>query len=145
MPHALDVRTHRLTRSATPTCSASTWATGTSLHSQRTSRLSITCSDDRPGIPDEVRDAVAPVLPTSSVSLRPSTGCTDVRSHSIHWECLFPQHGPGTKHTRPIVLEEWQQAIVDAHPGLFLRGLIHSDGCRMTNWATLPVAGALKR
>lgn len=49
------------------------------------------------------------------------------------------------KHMRPIVLEEWQQAIVDAHPGLLLRGLIHSDGCRMTNWATRPVGGEVKR
>ena len=54
-------------------------------------------------------------------------------------------HRPGKKHTRPIVLGEWQQKIVDTHPGLFLRGLIHSDGCRLTNWATRPVAGELKR
>jgi hypothetical protein len=34
---------------------------------------------------------------------------------------------------RKITLHEWQQRIVDTHPGLFLRGLIYSDGCRMTN------------
>jgi hypothetical protein len=38
------------------------------------------------------------------------------------------------RHTRTIALEDWQQEIVDDHPGPFLRGLIHSDGCRMTNW-----------
>jgi hypothetical protein len=37
------------------------------------------------------------------------------------------------KHLRPIVLEPWQQAIVEAHPWQFLRGLIHSDGCRTVN------------
>ena len=46
---------------------------------------------------------------------------------------LFPQHGPGRKHERPIVLADWQRAIVDAHPKPFLRGLIHSDGCRTIN------------
>jgi hypothetical protein len=56
-----------------------------------------------------------------------------------------PQHGPGKKHERPITLEQWQQQIVDAHPGPFLRGLIHSDGCRITNWATRRVGGEMKR
>jgi hypothetical protein len=58
----------------------------------------------------------------------------------------FPQHHPGRKHERPIILKQkWQQEIVDKHPGPFLRGLIHPDGCRITNWATRPVAGELKR
>jgi hypothetical protein len=34
---------------------------------------------------------------------------------------------------RRIVLAGWQQAIVDADPGSFLRGLIHSDGWRGLN------------
>ena len=48
-----------------------------------------------------------------------------------HWPCLFPQHGPGRKHLRPIRLEPWQGAIGGGHPHLFARGLIHSDGCRV--------------
>ncbi len=68
-----------------------------------------------------------------------------VTSFSRHWPCLFPQHGPGRKHTRSIVLEPWQQAIVDAHPWQFIRGLIHSDGCRITNWTTRTVGGERKR
>jgi hypothetical protein len=47
--------------------------------------------------------------------------------------CLFPQHGPGKKHTRPIVLADWQESIVDEHPKAFVRGLIHSDGTRFMN------------
>ncbi len=46
---------------------------------------------------------------------------------------LFPQHGAGRKHRRRISLETWQQAVVDAHPGSFLRGLIHTDGWRGVN------------
>jgi hypothetical protein len=115
------------------------------VHSQRTCRFSITCSDAWPGVRDEVEAAMHAVLPTSSTSRRQHIGCTDVRSHSLHWICLFPQHGPGMKHTRKIALEEWQQGIVEAHPGPFLRGLFHSDGCRMTNWTRRRVAGELKR
>jgi hypothetical protein len=50
-----------------------------------------------------------------------------------HWPLVFPQHGPGRKHNRPIVLADWQRAIVDRRPQPFLRGLIHSDGCRTVN------------
>ena len=54
-------------------------------------------------------------------------------SCSRHWPCLFPQHGPGKKHTRRIELAEWQQVIVERHPGEFARGLFHSDGYRGVN------------
>ena len=67
---------------------------------------------------------------TSRVQMQ---GCTWVRSYSKHWPCLLPQHGPGPKHKRPIVLEQWQQQIVQAESKAFLRGLIHSDGCRCVN------------
>jgi hypothetical protein len=56
-----------------------------------------------------------------------------VRCYSKAWPCLFPQHGPGPKHKRKITLEPWQERIVDAHPEQFIRGLIHSDGCRSLN------------
>ena len=61
-------------------------------------------------------------------------GCKEIYSHSKHWTCLFPQHGPGPKHKRPIVLEPWQRWIaVERNPQLLLRGLVHSDGCRAIN------------
>jgi hypothetical protein len=57
-----------------------------------------------------------------------------VWSYSKHWACLFPQHGPGPKHKRPIVLTDWQREIaLDRFPYLLLRGLIQSDGWRGTN------------
>jgi hypothetical protein len=42
-------------------------------------------------------------------------------------------------------MTEWQWAIVTDHPADFLRGLFHSDGCRVKNWATRMVAGEKKR
>jgi hypothetical protein len=116
------------------------------VSSQRRCRLTITCADTYPGIRTEVEAAMSATLPTSPVSRRQRTGCTEVQSHSVHWLCLFPQHGPGPKHNRGIALEEWQKQIVDNHAGRFLRGLIHSDGCRMTNWTQRRTAGGeLKR
>jgi hypothetical protein len=51
--------------------------------------------------------------------------------YSKHWLCLFPQHGAGRKHQRTIALAAWQLRIVEEAPEPFLRGLIHSDGCRI--------------
>jgi hypothetical protein len=42
-------------------------------------------------------------------------------------------------------LEEWQVELVAAHPADLLRGLFHSDGCRVTNWATRRVDGEVRR
>jgi len=73
------------------------------------------------------------VMPTSSVFCVHQRGCTIVKSTSKHWPCLFPQHGPGRKHTRKIELEKWQLAIVQQYPGEFAKGLFHSDGWRGVN------------
>jgi hypothetical protein len=56
-----------------------------------------------------------------------------VTLYSKSWELLLPQHGPGMKHTRPILLEKWQRRLVRQEPGRFLRGLIHTDGWRGEN------------
>jgi hypothetical protein len=61
------------------------------------------------------------------------TGCVELYSNWKHWICLFPQDGPGPKHLRTIRLEQWQERSVLDHPGPFLAGLIHSDGCRCLN------------
>ena len=60
-------------------------------------------------------------------------GCVSVLGYWKHWVCLFPQHGAGKKHERPIVLRNWQEDIAAANAGPLLRGLIHSDGCRVIN------------
>ncbi|GGX03799.1 transcriptional regulator [Streptomyces noursei] len=107
--------------------------------------LRIACADAWPGLIAACREAVRAVRPMNSVCVAQKEGCVMVTSYSRHWPCLFPQHGPGKKHERPIVLEQWQQQIVDDHPWEFLRGLVHSDGCRVTNWTTRVVGGERKR
>lgn len=107
-------------------------------HPRAVYRLRITCDLHYPGIIAECQAAMAAVMP-NRVGLAPSVGCTDVYSYSKHWPCLFPQHGPGPKHKRPIVLEPWQhQVAIVEHPKSILRGLIHSDGWRGTNVAVTP-------
>ncbi len=107
--------------------------------------LRIACADSWPGLIEACATAVEAVSPSGKAYRVQAVGYISVVSYSAHWPCLFPQHGPGKKHERPIVLEPWQHAIVDAHPWEFIRGLIHSDGCRITNWTTRMVAGERKR
>ncbi|MER7938916.1 helix-turn-helix domain-containing protein [Streptomyces sp. NPDC094458] len=107
--------------------------------------LRIACADAWPGLIDACDEAVQRVRPANKVCRVQSQGCQYVTSFSKHWPCLFPQHGPGKKHERAITLESWQQRIVDASPWEFVRGLIHSDGCRVTNWTTRLVGGERKR
>ncbi|WP_055716568.1 hypothetical protein [Streptomyces torulosus] len=113
--------------------------------SMRAPSLSITCDETYPGLMDECEAAMRSVFPSNAVCRVRRKGCREVKLYSMHIWCLFPQHGPGKKHERPIVLEAWQQAIVDAHPWEFVRGLIHSDGCRITNWTTRLVGGERNR
>ena len=63
----------------------------------------------------------------------PGDRCVRVVGSSKRWPEAFPQHGPGRKHERKIELAAWQREIVDRFPQEFLRGLLHSDGCRTVN------------
>jgi hypothetical protein len=74
-------------------------------------------------------------MPGRTVNIRKKRGqeMVIIASYSKHWPCLFPQHGAGMKHTRKLALEPWQESIVQHHAEAFLRGLIHSDGCRVLN------------
>jgi hypothetical protein len=94
---------------------------------------------------EEVIDLMRRVKPGGSPYTRPGAGCTIITVWWKHWPCLFPQHGPGRKHERELGMTDWQWAIVEEHPAAFLRGLFHSDGCRVNNWATRPVQGRTKR
>lgn len=111
----------------------------------RAPNLMITCTESWPGLMDACEQAMRAVFPDNSVCRVRRIGCSNVKVYSKHLHCLFPQHGPGKKHERTIALDPWQQEIVDAHPWEFIRGLIHSDGCRITNWTTRLVAGERKR
>jgi hypothetical protein len=96
--------------------------------------LMITCSTDYPGLVDDCRTAIQLVVPDCRVVQYPTQSqCVRVVASSRTWSDAFPQHGPGRKHDRSIALEPWQRDIVDAFPREFVRGLIHSDGCRTVN------------
>jgi len=95
--------------------------------------LWIFCDAKYPGLMDLCAGAMESVFPVKSFRVNRGDGCTSVKAASKHWPCIFPQHGVGHKHSRSMVLEPWQQALVDEHPEPFIRGLIHSDGCRTLN------------
>jgi hypothetical protein len=96
-------------------------------------RLRITLDSAYPAIVDTCATALEATFPTKTAhrGQRRESRCIDVSMWSKHWPCLFPQHGPGRKHLRPIYLAPWQASIVDAHHECFIRGLIHSDGTRI--------------
>jgi hypothetical protein len=107
--------------------------------------IRIVCDNAWPGLIDACEAAIRSARPDNSVFRVKKDGCVAVTATSKHWPCFFPQHGPGKKHERTIALEPWQQEIVNAHPWEFIRGLVHSDGCRITNWATRLVEGERRR
>jgi hypothetical protein len=106
--------------------------------SKRCYRLAISRSAEWSGLIEEAVQTMGAVMPLSKVHCRNRPGSVDVSSQSMHWPCLFPQHGPGMKHTRKIELVPWQQEIVDEFTKEFVRGLIHSDGCRSMNRVRRP-------
>ena len=97
--------------------------------------LRISLDSSYPAIVEECRGAVLLSMPSRRVGVYPDRrhNATYVQSTAARWLEAFPQHGPGRKHERAIVLEPWQREVVDRFPQQFLRGLIHSDGCRTIN------------
>lgn len=83
-----------------------------------------------------ITDAMGAVL-ARQVGFQQRVGCVEIQSHCVHWPCMFPQHGPGMKHTRKIELADWQWDVVERHAVDFVRGCIHSDGCRVINKVTV--------
>jgi len=100
-------------------------------HRRGVYRLRITLDVKYPGIVRDCEAAMQGVLPRNRVSrqLR-RCNCYEVYSYSKTWPCLFPQHGVGKKHDRPIFLSDWQQELAERWPEQLLKGLIQSDGCR---------------
>lgn len=103
-------------------------------HPRGVYKLRLSLDAAYPGIIKEAALAMRQVMPTSRVGSRLSpSSYVEVYSYSKGWPCLFPQHGPGKKHLRPLLLTDWQDQLVSKRPELLLRGLIHSDGCRFMN------------
>ena len=101
----------------------------------RTYRLLITCDAAYPALVDACPPRCCSTGLPKRVREQPDPSCRCVRvvADSKRWPEAFPQHGPGRKHERRIELAAWQREIVDRHPRAFLRGLLHSDGCRTIN------------
>jgi hypothetical protein len=152
LPDASAIECFRCTDQPAPDPAAYLYLLGQYLgdgHIRKTGRsncLSITCCTDYPGIIREVEATIPRVLGASVFHRgREGVRCLNVEANTIHWKCVFPQHGPGRKHTRPIVLEPWQRDLVEQDPRPLIRGLIHSDGCRGMNWTEKGVGGTVKR
>lgn len=114
-----------------------------SVHPRGVHRLRVNLDVRYPGIIEECRTSLAAVAPGNRVGAytRASGGyagssggtCVELSAYAKWWPCVFPQHGPGRKHERVIVLAPWQEELVDEHPQALLRGLVQSDGCRFVN------------
>jgi hypothetical protein len=97
-------------------------------------RLRIFTDARYPAIINECAVAMQTVMPHNRVLVQPlASRAVEISSYSKRWPLLFPQHGPGRKHERTIELARWQGDIVERFPRQLLRGLVHSDGCRVLN------------
>ena len=103
--------------------------------------LRVSCDATMPGIVAEVDSAILGVRPGGTIHHVRGTGVTVVQSAWKHWPCLIPQDGDGPKFRRSMELLDWQSSIVERHPAKFLRGLFHSDGCRVINTVRAPRTG----
>jgi hypothetical protein len=107
-----------------------------SAHRRGVFKLRIALDAKYPAVVVECERAMQDAMPrsrTNAVVHEPNGTWVELYSYSKGWPCLFPQHGPGKKHDRPIRLARWQKALVERRPDLLLRGLLHSDGCRFHN------------
>lgn len=101
----------------------------------RTYRLRIALDARHPQIVAEACALLERCFPKNRVSVAGLDGGRTrvVSLYSSHLPCLLPQHGHGKKHRRAVLLEPWQQTLVDAAPWSLIRGLVHSDGCFFIN------------
>lgn len=104
-----------------------------SYHRSGGYRLRIFVDSRQPLIARECAAAIKAVVPPKEplIYKRRDSQCLEISRYWKHWPCVFPQHGAGRKHQRPIVLTPQQREIVFRCPRPFLRGLIHSDGTRI--------------
>jgi hypothetical protein len=112
-----------------------------SLMRKKVYRLTISGDIKYHNIIQEVKDKLSIILPKNSPNLafkktQGKVNCVAIQVSSKKIKDMFPQHGKGPKHLRPIKLEPWQEDIVKAFPKDFLRGLIHSDGSRYVTKTT---------
>lgn len=100
---------------------------------------SITLGTEYPGIVEECVASLEQLVEGLVVHRwrDPRAARVNVRATYAYWTDVLPQHGPGRKHERSIALRDWQRILLSQAPKQFLRGLIHSDGCRAMNTFTM--------
>jgi hypothetical protein len=99
----------------------------------RVFRLRVALDKRYPNIIQSCVQAIEIILPDNQIGIVDRPGCVNVSCYHKFWPEILPQHGLGRKHNRDIILETWQQQIVDTYPLEFFRGLYHSDGSRFSN------------
>ncbi|HEY5816364.1 MAG TPA: hypothetical protein VIS95_08505 [Solirubrobacterales bacterium] len=105
-----------------------------SKHARDVYRLRVFLDRKYPRIVAECVKSMQATVPSNRVhKLLTPSNCFSVSAYSRSWPCLFPQHGSGPKHTRPIFLADWQQRLAERWPEQLVKGLIQSDGCRFVN------------
>ena len=83
-------------------------------------RLHVSLHQRQRHVIQRVAVAIGALRPGRPVGLRRRGPVVIVNAYSNAWPVLFPQHGPGRKHLRPIIHEPWQKSIVERCP----------NGCR---------------
>jgi hypothetical protein len=101
-----------------------------SLGHQKRIASEVSLHERQTDVIERVARAIMTLRPGHPVGYRRRGAVMIVNAYANAWPLLFPQHGVGRKHLRPIVLEPWQRNIVEQHPTEFVRGCIESDGCR---------------
>jgi len=99
----------------------------------RVHRLRIALDMKYPDIIQSAVDVLETLFPDNQIGIVDCIGCVNVSLYHKYLPQIFPQDGDGKKHDRDIILEDWQQYIVDDYPLEFFRGLYHSDGSRSQN------------
>lgn len=98
---------------------------------QRTQKLRIFSGSAHPTIIDDQIHALKILFKDNKVSSikRPNYNMYTITVHNKYLDEYFPQHGPGKKHNRNILLTDWQTELVEEHTDCFIKGLIDTDGC----------------
>lgn len=96
-------------------------------------RLIVVLDRRYPAMIEEAAIAFRAVMPEGRLLRHPRPGAVALVMTHPGWIQAFPQHGPGKKHQREIELAAWQRNLTRRWPRSLLRGLIHSDGCRVVN------------
>jgi hypothetical protein len=105
---------------------------GSLIRYPRTYRLEINLDPQYPSLIEECARAMRTVHSNHRANLRRKGAEIAVNSYGVRWLRLLPQHGPGKKHTRPIILAPWQQALVERYKWEFFKGCLDSEGLTVT-------------